>query len=101
MLFHDIHIYEPTTRDAVAELQALQSSDTQPGHAVFCAQLDGGNSGLLVRCASKSQLNASDDQQFILVTSMQQPGKKRRHIDREWWNGFRDRADSQGRLLFK
>lgn len=99
MLFHDISLYMPTAGETVAELPALRSSDARPGHAVFSTHLDGGKGGLLVRCASRE--TSGEEQQFILATSMQQPGKKRRRIDREWWNGFRDRADTQDRLLFE
>ncbi|KDN52191.1 Formyltransferase [Tilletiaria anomala UBC 951] len=148
MSFHDLDLITARELNKHEPYLAavLRDESSQPGHAVFCAELpasarptvlpadseakdkiahassrassDSPSAALLIRCApssvssssfpspptsiSSSAISARVDEAeaFLVVRETRLPGKKRRRIDREWWNGFRDRADARGRLRF-
>jgi hypothetical protein len=94
-------------------ISILSEPDSRPGHAVYCRSIasmpdtENGEAeagpGLLVKCAPRP-LSAftknTGAEGYVVIREVQQPSKKKRQVDGEWWNGFRDRADERGRLLF-
>ena len=99
--------------NASQAISILSELDSRPGHAVYCRSIasmpdtENGEAeagpGLVVRCAPRPASASTEDlgaEGHLVIRELQLPSKKKRRIDGEWWNGFRDRADERGRLLF-